>query len=378
VGAGLRITRASVYLVEWPFNLPVEHSLARNEVTQNLVVKLTDQEGRSGFGEGIPRQYVTGETVEAALKALRERLLPALLGREILPDEALGFLERALAGSDLGDCPAAACAAEMALADLAGRVSSLPLSAMLGPALPQPRLIYSGVIPMTGPAQLERLLAQVKALELNQLKLKVGRQGDLKFVSQVREALGPRTRLRLDANGAWTPEEAVARIEAFARLGVEAVEQPVPKDDLAGLAHVTRNVETLILADESVCTPDQTRRLIEMKAVGGFNLRLSKCGGLARTLEMLNLARRAGLVCQLGCHVGELGLLTAAGRHFAQVQPDLIYLEGSLTRFTLGRDIIAEDLTFGRQGRASALPGPGLGVLVVEDSLADSHLLSLA
>jgi muconate cycloisomerase len=168
-------------------------------------------------------------------------------------------------------------------------------------------------------------------------------------------------RLRVDANGAWGVEEALERIAGLAGLGVESVEQPVPAtgDDagLADLLEVARHAGPLVIADESLCTPAQGRALAESGVRVGFNLRLSKCGGFARTLELLRAARAAGLPAQLGCQVGELGVLSAAGRHFAAACPDLLHLEGSLTSFYLERDVISSDITFGRGGLAPALPG---------------------
>jgi muconate cycloisomerase len=193
----------------------------------------------------------------------------------------------------------------------------------------------------------------------------------------VREFLGPEARIRVDANGAWTAREAVAKINAMAFLNLEAVEQPVAKNDLEGLAEVTKQVSPAVLADESVCNLVDARRLIDNQAVDGFNLRLSKCGGPYRTIELLDMAEKSGLICQLGCHVGELGLLSAAGRHLAEARRHLVYLEGSLTHFVFGRDVIYENISFGYAGIAPNLPGPGLGVNIREDALKDSLIFHL-
>ena len=367
----IKIASASVYLIQWPFTRPVQHSLARHDSTSNLIVKLTDETGLCGFGEGVPRDYVTGETVEAALDALRDSLLPGLVGRSFELDEVLGFLSRVFEEDVLDACPAAVCAAELALLDLAGRFFDLSVGRMLGPAGGN-ELTYSAVIPLTTLDQLQEILGLVQSLGLSQVKIKVGRDDDLERVAFIRKVLGPEVSLRVDANGGWSVSEAVALIGSLAEIGVEAVEQPVSGDDIEGLAEVTRRVSPLVLADESVCTPAQARTLIKKRAVGGFNLRLSKCGGPARTLQLLNLARQAGLPYQLGCQVGELGLLSAAGRHLALAQPGFTYLEGALTGFVLDKDIIAEDITFGYGGKLEALTEPGLGVGVVESRLAES------
>lgn len=233
------------------------------------------------------------------------------------------------------------------------------------------------MVPLLEAEQLAAVLDQVQVMGLDQIKIKVSKHGAVERVAQVRSALGPEVRLRVDANGSWQASEAVAIIKAMEPFGVESVEQPVPKEDLEGLATVNRQVQPLIMADESMCTAAQARELIDRRAVGAFNLRLSKCGGPARTTRLFNMAKQAGLACQLGCQVGELGLLSAAGRHFASLLPELIHLEGSLTRFFLPRDVIHQDLTFQAGGQAPRLTGAGLGVEVDEAALAGSLVFSL-
>jgi L-Ala-D/L-Glu epimerase / N-acetyl-D-glutamate racemase len=372
----MKIQRLKAYLIKWPFTLAVSHSLANNTATANILIEVEDREGLKGYGEGVPRSYVTGEEVPQSLDALEQQLAPLAVGREIQPAQALGFVESAAPPGLVDRFPAASCALEIALLDLAGKQAQKPLSALLSGSPPQP-VTYSAVVPLLEPQHLAMVLDQVQVMGLNQIKIKVSNHGAVERVAQVRDALGPEVRLRVDANGSWQASEAVAIIEAMEPFGVESVEQPVPKEDLEGLAMINRRVRPLVMADESMCTAAQARELIDRRAVGAFNLRLSKCGGPARTKRLFNMAQQAGLACQLGCQVGELGLLSAAGRHFASLLPELIHLEGSLTRFFLPRDVIRQDLTFQAGGQAPCLTGAGLGVEVDEAALADSLMFSL-
>lgn len=361
-------------MVKWDFALPVKHSLASNRATENVLVKIWDGRGLTGYGEGVPRDYVTGETPAGALEALREALGPAVLGRDMDPHDALGWLSRHLGDQTLDGCPAAACALELALLDLAGRETGWSLGRLLG-GVKRREMVYSAVIPLAPLAALPALLARVRALGLTEIKVKTGAEDDLQRLELVRRELGDGVRLRVDANGAWGREQALERIRAMAPLGVESVEQPLAGDDLEGLADLAGRVAPLIMADESLCTAAQAAFLARRGV--GFNLRLSKCGGPGRTLGLWELARRNSIPCQLGCQVGELGVLSAAGRHFAACLPELVHLEGCLTRFYLDRDVIREDLTFGPGGKAPCLEGPGLGVRVMEDSLSESLVFML-
>ncbi len=175
--------------------------------------------------------------------------------------------------------------------------------------------------------------------------------------------------LRVDANGAWTVKEALKNIEQLEAFGVQAVEQPVAKENLRGLKEVTVHSRIPIIADESVCSVQDARNLLETGACHAFNVRISKCGGFISSLAVVDIAKRGGLRCQMGCQVGETGILSAAGRHLAGWFDDLLYVEGSFGTWVLQEDIVEEDIRFGRGGRARPLLGSGLGVHVNQEAL---------
>lgn len=368
----MKITKASLYLVEWPFSLPVSHSLAENTATSNMAVRLTGENGLAGYGEGVARPYVTGEQTQDSLSALKSLFLPRLVGQTLSADAPLTRLHELFSPQLIDRHPAAFTALEIAVLDLAGRTSGRPLYTYLngGEARPAGELVYSAVVPFLPPGELAKILKLIKKLDLGHIKLKLGRQDDEALLELAGELLGPGVDLRVDVNGAWGLEEALANLALLEKNRVRSLEQPLAKHDLDGLARLVETAGLLIMADESLCTMRDARLLIEHKAATAFNLRLCKCGGPSRTARLLALARKAGVKCQLGCHVGELGILSAAGRHFAQAAGDLIYLEGSLTRFFMAQDLIAEDLSPGVKGRAPWLGGPGLGVTVLHDRLA--------
>lgn len=339
-------------------------------------MRLEDQIGLTGHGEGVPRPYVTGESLESASAFINEKAAALLIGREFEPHDVWAWFSRNLSEETIDAAPAAVCALETALLDLAGRLWRKNMSEFLG-GRQRAEVAYGAVIPFAGPELHERLTTMIKAMGMKEVKLKVGRADDLERLASLRKALGPEVGIRVDANACWTSREALAKIQAMRPFNVAAVEQPVAADDLAGLASLRQAVEPLILADESCCTPGQARALIAAGAVDGFNLRLSKCGGPARTLALLDLALAKGLKAQLGCQVGELGILSALGRHLACARSELIFLEGSLGKYYVRGDVIEEDISFGPGGRARALPGLGLGVTAREEALRPFHLATI-
>jgi L-Ala-D/L-Glu epimerase len=371
------IKRVDIWHLKCKFRYPFKHKLATHTGSDNLVVRLTTQAGACGFGEGIPRDFVTGESLEASLAFLRNNLAPAVLRLPaVSPATLLTALQQLHDDVGADAAPGAFCALETAFLDAAGHTFGQSLTDLLGPQM-APSATYSAVLPLAAGPQLTQFLELVRSLGLRYVKLKVGEDNDLLTLAQARSVLGEEADLRVDANGAWTAPEAIARIRAMAPFRLSAVEQPVAKDDVEGLRQVQEAVDLPVMADESVCTLDDAHRLIRLKACRMFNLRLSKMGGITTAIRIKTAAEAAGIRCQLGCHVGETSLLAAAGRHFALTQGPLAYLEGSFAPFLLTSDLVDQPVAFGRGGVGLPLAGPGLGIRVLEpalDSMAVSRL----
>ena len=358
------------------FLSPIKHNLATHQGSENLVVRVTTEDGQTGFGEGVPRAFVTGEVLSDSLSCLQQVLAPAILAREFpSPQALLHGLRHLYDQAQAQRHPAAFCALETALLDAAGRTWELPLTGLIGPKL-RTSLEYSAVIPLMPPESMRALLRLVKMNYMRYVKIKVGTDDDLSTLRLVRDELGEDVDIRVDANSAWTPSEAIARLKEMQPYGVSAVEQPVAKGDFAGLKEVSEAVQIPVIADESLCNEDDARRLIDLKACGIFNIRLSKCGGLGTATRISRMAEAAGIPCQLGCHVGETSILSAAGRHFALTLPNLSYVEGSFSPYLLVRDVVSQPVVFNGGGMAFELPGPGLGIEVLVsalEALAVSH-----
>jgi muconate cycloisomerase len=367
----MRIRNLAIWRLNLAFQYPFKHSLATHGGSENLVVGLTTDQGVKGFGEGIPRAFVTGETMTGSLDALTTELALRALAHPLPPPpDLLPTLDRLFPPSVREAAPAACCALETALLDAASRTLGLPLSHLFGPPARQ-SLTYSAVLPLASQNQMARFLKIVKAKNLRFIKVKVGGADDLAMLACIRKELGEEVDLRVDANGAWTAAEAVARLAEMAPFHLSAVEQPVPREDLAGLAQVSAASPIPVVADESLVTATDARRLIEARACKIFNLRLSKVGGFLPALRLRRMAEAAGLRCQLGCHVGETSILAAAGRHFAFTCPDLVYAEGSFAPYLLTRDPVDEPVVFHQHGEGRPLAGPGLGVVALESALND-------
>lgn len=366
----MRLKALDIFHLRIPFLFPVKHSLAVRECSESLVVRVETETGLSGYGEGTPRGYVTGESISGDIAFLEKGLVPMLAGH-VYPDplSVREFLDALSAQDDACKNPSAVCVLETALLDAAGKAWQQPIFEIISLECKQKQLTYSAVVSLLPLDKFEAFLLMVKQREMRFLKLKVGNESDLARLELARKILGSDIDIRVDANCAWTADEAIRKIEAMKRYGISAVEQPVAREDFKGLKKVSESTGVPIIADESLCSVADAKRLAEMKACEIFDIRLSKCGGLWNAVKILEIGRKTGIRAMLGSHVGETGILSAAGRHFAQCFDELVYIEGSFSSLLLKEDIVQEDLVFGKGGRAPSLKGPGLGITVREDVL---------
>jgi L-Ala-D/L-Glu epimerase len=371
----MRINKLEVFHVRIPLKRPFRHASYTRTSTDNVVVRCTLDDGTVGFGEGVPREYVTGETAESAMELLKK----SELRRQIescrdFPD-AVAKVELvqlpSIPGDDRG-CQgnAARCAVELAILDAYGRHFGHSISAVvrqLAPELADPKqsVQYSGAITTRSAGIKTRMAALMQRLYgFRHLKVKVGMEGhdDVGRLRVIRGGAGGKIDIRIDANEAWPAAEAAQRIGELKDFDISAVEQPVKHEEVNILSKVRQQTGMPIVLDESLCGMVDAERAVTLGLCDLFNIRLSKCGGFIPSLRLVQFAQSHGLGCQLGCQVGETAILSAAGRHFAASVKGLRYLEGSYDRHLVCESLGTKDITFGWGGRAPALPGPGLGI----------------
>jgi len=369
----MRVAELTAFHVRIPLRKAIRHASHTRTETDNLVVRCVLENGVQGYGEGVPRDYVTGETIDSTLHLLRRSNLPGQLGSCGELAQAVTSCERlrlAVVDNDVRQIQgnAARCAVELALLDAWCKHFGEPVSTItriLAAEIyrPQQRIRYSTAITSARGWKLRVSSWLMRVYGFRQLKLKVGIAGydDVDRLRKIRRRVGSMD-IRLDANEAWTPANVADRILELKPFGISAVEQPVPHDDVGCLAEVRRLTGVPIMHDESLCGMVDAEQAVANATCDLFNLRLSKCGGFIPSLRLAQFAKRHGLGCQLGCQIGETAILSAAGRHFACSVADLRYLEGSYDRHLVREALATRDITFGWGGLAAALAGPGLGV----------------
>ena len=375
----MKIAGFEILIIEIPLKVSVEHALARRAVARNVLVAAHDTEGRTGWGEACPRSYVTGETVDGARDTLRKLILPDLVGHECDDPDAVAKLALRVLDSLERDQQAAFCAVELALLDLAGHHFGISAGEFLGPVRRQ-TIRYTGVIATSDPDDVRQNAEMLKTFGARSVKVKVGAdlERNLRRLEVARETLGDDVEFRVDANCAWDVQEAIRQLEVFSRLGIAGVEQPLPADDISGMREVTAAGIVPVVADESLASLRDARRLVDERACDIFNVRVSKVGGLLNAGRIHRCAQAAGLECQLGAQVGETGLLSAAGRHYGTRLEGVRWFEGSYDSYLLETLVTTPDITAGHGGEAQAIEGPGLGVCPIAGALDDHTVQRIA
>ena len=372
----MRVKEITAQQVRIPLTKPIQHASHTRTETDNIVIRAVLDDGTIGFGEGVPREYVTGETIDSALALLQRSDLPAQLDDCRDFNWAVGMIERLRLAPIDGDergCQGngARCAIELALLDAFGKHFREPVSAVtmrLAADLyePRDRVRYSGAITSSQGWKARFAAWKMWVYGFRQLKIKVGIEGqdDVDRVGAIRSRVGKKMDLRIDANEAWTPANVVERILELKPFTITSVEQPIPHEQAAALREVRQAVGVPIMLDESLCGMIDAERAVQGGTCDLFNIRLSKCGGFIASLRLAQYAKQHGLGYQLGCQVGETAILSAAGRHFASSVKDIRYLEGSYDKHLVREALATEDITFGWGGWAPAFTGPGLGITI--------------
>ena len=371
-----RVDALTVYRLRIPFHQTFSHALHSREESDAIVVKVSGSDGHSGFGEGLPRAYVTGENSDSMIARIRDFLAPRIFQESFYPGwQTIEQLQSLLpdwtqnleSNNSVIAWNAAFCAVELALLDWSLRADHSALADYLPPC--RFEVVYSGVISADNPKDAAALAKRMARLGIKQIKVKVGTADDAARLDAVRKAVGDGVELRADANGAWTAAQALEQLKLLAPFKLVMIEQPVAAEDIAGMKKVRAECGIPVMADESLVTLDQARRLIAENGCDLFNIRLSKNGGIAGSLAIAKIAQEAGINIQVGAQVGETGILSAAGRTLAAHVPALVCAEGSFGTWLLTEDITFENLAFGLGGRAPLLKSRGLSVTVKDQAL---------
>ncbi len=368
-------TDMTLHRCVFPLRMRFAHNNATRDSAETLIVRIRARGGCDGYGQALPREYLTGESIDSAEADIRDRWWPAVRRMDI-PGNAdfrtlLAAFRPLFRQADSLRKNASYAAVECAAFDAALRASGNPAGTEESfAAAPLP---VTGVIGATSPAKAFLFAGAYRAMGCGAIKVKVGRDAaaDSARLRAVRKAAGSAARLLVDANGAWAPEEAEARMRGLAAFGVGLVEEPLMPAAAKGFDYLRLERETgvAVMADESVCAVDDAQALLEAGSPSWWNLRFAKNGGFCGLAALGALARDSGVSVHAGVLVGETGVLAAAGRAGA-------FLSGARSaEYGFSRVLLRGDPFRGSPAAyRGALPPPradarGLGVAAKENAL---------
>ncbi|MCY3838058.1 MAG: hypothetical protein OXH09_05315 [Gammaproteobacteria bacterium] len=364
----MRIVRLTGIKFPVPFKVVFRHASASRDRAENLIVAAHSEDGHVGYGEGCPRDYVTGETTGTCVDFVRRH------GDSLIAEvRDLASLRAWIAdhANDIDRNPAAFCAVETALLDLLGRLSGKCIEELLDMPRPGTAFKYSAVL---GNAPHLAYLCQLRRYRrrgFDDFKIKLS--GDARSDGRKLRALaGTAERVRVDANNLWTSADGCIRYLAGLPGKLFAIEEPLEAGDLAGFRAVGEATGARIVLDESLARIEQLDTLTDPDR-WIVNIRVSKMGGILRSMAVARRASRLGVGIIVGCQVGETSLLTRAAMPVMQAaREDLLAAEGAFGTYLLRQDLTTPCLMFGHAGRLSPdqVPdGPGFGLTVSDDLL---------
>jgi L-alanine-DL-glutamate epimerase-like enolase superfamily enzyme len=350
-----------------PYSLPFRepYITARGEIHErNLILIRIRGEGLEGLGETAALSMRGGIGIDAIAAEIRDRCWPALLEGGLDPARIWSAIARC---RNRGASAQALAAVDIAIHDLVGRATGTPVWRLLGATEANP-VVCNATLPAANPSATRAIAEEWKAQGFQTFKLKVGLAGDVTQVATVRKAVGPEISIRVDANGAWSVDDAAERLRAISVHEIELAEQPV--GTFEQMVELRRRVAVRVAADESLVSAFDARRARQLGACQVAAVKVAKVGGLGAALEIaeempsylssslegpVGIAAAAHAVQALGTRGGDAGVAhgLATERLFSA---------------SIGTGLVGE------RDQLIVDQRPGLGVEIDDDALAARRL----
>ena len=357
----MKITEVRLGKISVPLRVPFKTALRSVSSVEDVIVEIHTDTGAVGYGEAPPTGAITGDTTLAIVGAIQDHIAKSIIGKEV--DELETLLQTVQ--KCIVKNTSAKAAVDMAIWDLYGQLYKIPVHKLLGGA--RKSIVTDITISVNPPEEMARDALDAIKRGYDCLKVKVGANPalDVERLSAVRKAVGSEVCIRIDANQAWQPKEAVRILNEMQDKGlkIEFVEQPVKAHDFEGLKYVTERSYVPVLADESVFSPEDAMTIMQMGAADLVNIKLMKCGGLYNALKIASAAEVFGVECMIGCMLEAKISVNAA--------VELACAKSIITKIDLdGPVLCSEDPILGgavfNEKEITVSDQPGMGILGFE------------
>jgi len=369
----MKIDKIIVHPVNLPFSIQFSHALRKRSSVKNIIVEVIAAKGAiKGYGEGAPRSFVTGESQQSSTKSIR-RFVKLDHFPWDLDDvsQIWDFIDSLKNGKSQN---AATCALETALLDALGKNHNKNIIDYFSKDFITDKIYYGAPLPIADKQKIIEICQLIKKMKIKRLKLKMGKNlfKNKEILEVVYSVFGEDYDLKIDINGVWNHALALKHEYLIKKYKVKVVEQPMAPDssELADFAKLMQKAGAILMADESACSLSDVEKISRNGHYQMINVRLSKNGGFRNSLNIIDHLRRNGTSFQIGCHLGESGILSAAGRILCLLCNDAVYYDGSYDEFLLKENVTFENVSFGLGGEAHPLNDPGIGIEVSSQNLA--------
>ena len=333
--------------IKIPFRESFKHSSFKRSETETIL-SIVKSKDIAGYGEGCPREYVTNETIKSSLLFLNENNTDWLKLNNFEDLVNWVALNRTLVDKN----PAAFCSFELALLDLIGRINKKSAESIVGLKELDGNFGYTAVLGVLSQEQFSSQVQRYSKIGFTDFKIKLSGkfQLDNDNIRHLNTTI-TNPRIRLDANNLWINWRSAA--DYIKRLGFDflGVEEPLAHGDFEGMQKFSNSINTPVILDESFLRYEHFKHIKSSPKNWLINLRISKMGGVLRSIEIAKQAENLGLPLIIGAQVGETSILSRAALSIANHYRDLVIAqEGAFGTYLLEKDITEDPIIFGKDG----------------------------
>jgi L-alanine-DL-glutamate epimerase-like enolase superfamily enzyme len=352
----MKIKNIKVWSVDLGNTKPYTIAFKTVDEVINVFVEVTLENGMTGLGAANPSEYVTGENLIQTQAALAEKQIDFIIGQDIRElNQLLDLVARKFVKT-----PAAAAALDIALYDAFTKFLGIPLVKYLGQKIKS--MPTSNTIGIKSVEETLKEATEYGKLGFKALKVKIGKdlEEDIERLVKLREMFGNKFSIRIDANQGYTAAMTVDFYKRTKSLDLELIEQPLPAKAVPEIRTLPEEIRKVIAADESLLSAKDALNLLKpTPAVGIYNIKLMKCGGVRQALKIADIAFLDNIDLFWGCNDESRVSITAAlHAAFASANTKYIDLDGSLD---LAQDIVKGGFIL-TDGMMSCSDKPGLGL----------------
>ena len=358
----MKVTQVEAIPFKIPYKTPIKWGLTGYlEAAEHVLVRVHTDLGIVGVAEAIPRPTIYGESQASILYAIRNWFTPMIVGLD--PNHTERIWAR-LEGIHWN--PTAKGAIDLALYDAAAKAKGVALWEMLGGYSNRLSIGWMlGIRPLPEMVQ-EAMDIRSKGIKAFKVKVGIDPEKDIQVIKSLREHLGPDVLIYADANMAYTVTTAIRTIKKMEEYGLAFVEEPVPAWDWKGRLKVAQAISIPIMGDESVFTPQDVAREIDLGAIGVISIKAPRTG-YTLSLKIIHLSEMAGIPCLMGTQA-ETGVGTLASAHFGAARRNISYPSEISFFLSLKDDLLAEPISL-RDGIIELPQRTGNGAILDEEKI---------